>query len=197
AALQNEAIRRLEALNRQVVERMRTGVLVFDSFFMVQLCNRSAQELLVQVENQKQLPEALIQHYQRWQADPSQPLPPLPARGPQPELDIRFAPLESGDDMLTIMFVEDRARLVQEAQQLKMASLGRMSATIAHEIRNPLSAINHAAELLEEGMDEHPEDRKLLDIIQRHVRRVNGIITDILGLSRREPAQTQRLSLHQ
>src|SRR5690606_41513751 len=68
AARQNEAIRRLEALNRQVVERMRTGVLVFDSFFMVQLCNRSAQELLVQVENQKQLPEALIQHYQRWQA---------------------------------------------------------------------------------------------------------------------------------
>ncbi len=197
AARQNEAIRRLEALNRQVVERMRTGVLVFDSFFMVQLCNRSAQELLVHVENQKQLPETLIQHYQRWLADPSQPLPPLPSRGPQPELDVRFAPLESGDDMLTIMFVEDRARLVQEAQQLKMASLGRMSATIAHEIRNPLSAINHAAELLEEGMDEHPEDRKLLDIIQRHVRRVNGIITDILGLSRREPTQTQRLSLHQ
>lgn len=196
AARQHQAIQQLEALNRQVVERMRTGVLVFDGFFMTQLCNRSAQELLAGIDSQKQLPEFLIQHYQLWETDPSQPLPPIASHGARPELDVRFAPLDSGEDHLTIAFIEDRARLVQEAQQLKMASLGRMSATIAHEIRNPLSAINHAAELLEEGLPKEAEDQKLLAIIQRHVSRVNSIITDILGLSRREPTQAQRISLH-
>ena len=47
-----------------------------------------------------------------------------------------------------VIFLEDLTRIQQQAQQLKLASLGRLTANIAHEIRNPLSAINHATELL-------------------------------------------------
>ena len=198
AARQHGAIQHLQALNQQVVERMRTGILVFNTDFSIELCNRSAQELFPGTAEGQRLPECLVAHFQQWQADPDEQLPPLPADRERPALDARFALLDSGDtnNASVILFLEDRARLMQEVQQLKLASLGRMSATIAHEIRNPLSAINHASQLLEEGIAEE-EDKKLLRIIQKHVARVNGIITDILGLSRRQASSAEKLSLRQ
>ena len=72
------------------------------------------------------------------------------------------------------------------AQQLKLAALGRLSASIAHEIRNPLAAISNAGQLLAESPDLNPEDERLLGMIQRHSERINRIINDILALSRRE-----------
>src|SRR5581483_9409771 len=77
---------------------------------------------------------------------------------------------------------EARAR----AQQLKLAALGRLSASIAHEIRNPLAAISNAGQLLAENPDRNPEDERLHGMIQRHSDRINRIINDILALSRRE-----------
>ncbi|WP_245932530.1 two-component system sensor histidine kinase NtrB [Isoalcanivorax indicus] len=197
ARTQHEAIRRLQSLNHQVVERMRTGILVFSDTLTVELCNRSAQEFFPAARHGAPLPDALASHFRDWQTAPHQTLPPLPGSHERPDLDARFAPLDGGNAEgpdYNIVFLEDRARLMQEVQQLKLASLGRMSATIAHEIRNPLSAINHAAQLLEEGIQQD-EDRKLLGIIQKHVTRVNNIITDILGLSRRQSGQVERLAL--
>ena len=77
---------------------------------------------------------------------------------------------------------------------MNLASLGRLSATLAHEIRNPLSAINHATELLLDG-NASEEDQHLLGIIRNHVGRVNGIIHDVLDLSRRGRGQAERFSL--
>ncbi|MBZ2190529.1 sensor histidine kinase [Alcanivorax sp. JB21] len=202
AVLQHGAIQHLQALNQQVVERMRTGILVFNNAFTIELCNHSAQELFPGTAAGKTLPECLMTHFRQWQADPNEQLPPLPADRERPALDARFALLDSGNadkspaNASVIVFLEDRARLMQEVQQLKLASLGRMSATIAHEIRNPLSAINHASQLLEEGIAEK-EDKKLLGIIQKHVARVNGIITDILALSRRQASSAEKLDLRQ
>ena len=200
--LQHGAIQHLQALNQQVVERMRTGILVFNNAFTIELCNHSAQELFPGTAEGRALPACLVAHFRQWQADPHEQLPPLPADRERPALDARFALLDSGhtetesDNVSVIVFLEDRARLMQEVQQLKLASLGRMSATIAHEIRNPLSAINHASQLLEEGIAEE-EDKKLLGIIQKHVGRVNGIITDILALSRRQASSAEKLDLRQ
>lgn len=197
ARTQHDAIRRLQSLNQQVVERMRTGILVFSDTQHIELCNRSALEFFPDARQGQLLPAALAAHFREWEATPDQPQAPLPGNRERPDLDARFAPLDSGVEdgpVYNIVFLEDRARLMQEVQQLKLASLGRMSATIAHEIRNPLSAINHAAQLLEEGIQQE-EDRKLLGIIQKHVSRVNSIITDILGLSRRQSSQVARLDL--
>lgn len=70
-----------------------------------------------------------------------------------------------------------------------MASLGQLTASIAHEIRNPLGAISHAGELLSEANNDQPETRKLTDIIQRHSLRVNNIIETILQMSRRKTVE--------
>ena len=119
---------------------------------------------------------------------------PLRVSRQSPQVSARFADLDTGHEDLTLVFLEDTARVAQEAQQMNLASLGRLSATLAHEIRNPLSAISHATELLDEDM-EKPEDSHLLGIIRNHVKRVNGIISDVLDLSRRPRSQAARFDV--
>jgi two-component system sensor histidine kinase PilS (NtrC family) len=78
---------------------------------------------------------------------------------------------------------------------MKLAALGRLTASIAHEIRNPLGAISHAGQLLAENLPARAQDHRLLDIIRRHTVRINTIIEEMLGLSRRDGAGAQNLRL--
>jgi two-component system, NtrC family, sensor histidine kinase PilS len=78
-----------------------------------------------------------------------------------------------------------------------LASLGRLTASIAHEIRNPLGAISHASQLLGEAENLGASDRRLLEIINNHSKRVNQIIENILQLSRRRPAAPEPVNLRQ
>jgi two-component system sensor histidine kinase PilS (NtrC family) len=91
--------------------------------------------------------------------------------------------------------MEDAAMMRQKAQHLKLASLGQLTASIAHEIRNPLGAISHAAQLLEESDQLDDADKRLIEIIDKHSQRVDTIIENILHLSRRKPVQPQRIEL--
>lgn len=191
---QQVAIERLEALNQQIVQRMRTGVLVFDDGFQVLMSNQSANNLFDSPMLGKPLPDALASRFHRWQDNPLLPLPTLRVSEQSPVLSPRFAQLDTGHENLTLLFLENTAQIAQEAQQMNLASLGRLSATLAHEIRNPLSAINHASDLLLDG-DPSQEDQHLLQIIRNHVTRVNGIIHDVLDLSRRPKGQAERFIL--
>jgi len=83
----------------------------------------------------------------------------------------------------------------QQAQQLKLAALGRLSASIAHEIRNPLGAISHAAQLLRESEELSRGDRRLSEIIRDHCKRMNGVVENVLETSRRRPPSPVRLNL--
>jgi two-component system sensor histidine kinase PilS (NtrC family) len=96
-----------------------------------------------------------------------------------------------------MLIFEDIALYNQRLQQSKLASLGRLTASIAHEIRNPLSAISHAGQLLSEAPDLDAQELRLTEIIQHHCQRVNSIIEDILKLSRRNPSQKQKIALDQ
>jgi two-component system, NtrC family, sensor histidine kinase PilS len=197
AETRQKAIYQLEELNRQIVQRMRTGVVVFDQSHRIVLANKASEGLMLSgpgtLENSI-MPPALVELLRQWQANPTQHRPAIQLTPGGATVLVRFARLDHGEQPLTLAFLEDQRQLAQEAQQLKLASLGRMSATIAHEIRNPLSAVSHATDLLAEGIS-NSDDRRLLDIVATNVRRMNGIIDDVLNLSRRQSSAAERLSL--
>jgi two-component system, NtrC family, sensor histidine kinase PilS len=109
------------------------------------------------------------------------------------ELQVHFVPIGTGDPAPTVIFIEDVGRMRQQAQQLKLVALGRLTASIAHEIRNPLSSIGHAAELLEEDAGLEDAELRLLEIIRGNVTRLDRIVQEVLYLNRRDRAQPEAI----
>lgn len=183
-------------LTEYVIQRMQTGVVIIDREQRIWQINHSAQQLLGIGEFSGTPPlaqsaPALAQQYQRWRSDPDSPARPFHAANA--ELLARFATL--GDGASTLIFLEETAALAQQAQQLKLASLGRLSASIAHEIRNPLGAISHAGELLAESPHLDSGELRLTEIIRANSRRMNRIIENVLQLGRRQPSHPETLRL--
>ena len=125
------------------------------------------------------------------------------------ELSVHFVPIGGGETPPTVVFVEDVGRLRAQAQQLKLVALGRLTASIAHEIRNPLSSINHAAELLAETEHAQAGDDRLVTIIRENVHRLDRIVRggalpqpprprgDRVDRAARLPGAVRRRLLHQ
>ncbi len=190
----------LAKLNEHIVGRMDTGVLVLGPGGDIRLANRAAVRLLgnhplargtMLTSIAPTLAAALRGLETR--ATPA-PLVVSPFAGGAASR-ITLEPLGSGPQPGLLVFLEDQALQEQRAQELKLASLGRLSASIAHEIRNPLGAIGHASQLLAES-DEAPDTRReLLGIIERNVHRLNDIVESVLQLSRRDAAMPERLPL--
>ncbi|MBX9899993.1 MAG: PAS domain-containing protein [Burkholderiaceae bacterium] len=99
--------------------------------------------------------------------------------------------LEGSNAAYTVIFMQDVSDIENQAQQLKLASMGRLTASIAHEVRNPLSSISYAASLLAEDMKNEVQTTRLLKIVDDNVQRLNQLIEDILKLSRKVQADTQ------
>lgn len=193
----------LQKLAQLIVERMRTGILVLNNQLTIELHNHAALKLLGinsdSVENipLSQFPD-LYKKHQSWQRNSSDHSPFLKIEGETSnEIKVNFAYLEADKTNEVLIFLEDVRSLNQQAQQLKLASLGRLTASIAHEIRNPLGAISHASQLLAESPQLPQSDVRLLDIINNHSTRVNQIIENILQLSRRRPTQTLPINLRE
>ena len=100
----------------------------------------------------------------------------------------RFRTVGKEQNVGVVIFLEDLSRIQRQAQQMKLASLGRLTANIAHEIRNPLSAINHAAELLIEDTNQASGEMRLLQIIHDNTQRLDRMVQDVLKLNRRDRA---------
>lgn len=189
----------IQQLAQQILERMRTGIMVLNKDNQVTLFNNSAAKLLAwenihepKLSSAPELQERVL-HWQKTQQNPSPVLQLNENKGN--EVKINFAKLEPGKDSHTLVFLEDNRAITQQAQQLKLASLGRLTASIAHEIRNPLGAISHANQLLSEENNLPASDKRLLEIIDVHTKRVNQIIENILQLSRRRTATPQSIRL--
>jgi two-component system sensor histidine kinase PilS (NtrC family) len=119
----------------------------------------------------------------RWQGQDG----PVRGRLDQPvHLKLRFARVDTpiGAPERSVIFMQDVSAIENQAQQLKLASMGRLTASIAHEVRNPLSAIGHATSLLAEDLN-GPAETRLLRIVGDNVARVNRMVEDILKLSRK------------
>src|SRR3569832_1086143 len=200
AAQRGVDLANMQQLTEYVIQRMQTGVIVIDQNQRIRLINESAWHLLGFPVNPTRemlatLSPELAQHLTAWQRHPDaepQIVRPTAAR---PELLPRFAKLGQTERSGTLIFLEDTVALAQQAQQMKLASLGRLTASIAHEIRNPLGAISHAGQLLAESPQLAEGDVHLTEIIREHSRRMNAIVENVLQLSRRQRARPQELAL--
>jgi two-component system sensor histidine kinase PilS (NtrC family) len=120
----------------------------------------------------------------------------LVAAGGTAVIQPHFVSLEAESRGPTLIFLEDTSVIAERLQQSKLAALGRLSASIAHEIRNPVGAMSHAAQLLSESSSLDGQDRRLTEIITSNGERVSTIINNILQLSRREAIRQERIDLN-
>jgi len=189
-------------INELIIRRMRTGVLVVDGANRITLANEAAATLIGDNDGNSgsgllELGSAapdLSRRLQRWRNGWTNEETPLQLSPDQPEVQPRFARLLAGSD-LTLVFLDDSTVVSRRAESLTLSAMGRFSASLAHEIRNPLAAINYAAQLLEESTAIGDTDRRLLQIIHQQCQRTNGIVESVLGLARRERANPENLDL--
>ena len=185
-----------QRINQLVIADMQDGILVLDGAGRVAQHNPQAQRLLAAGVLAGAPVDALVPGFgARWLAwrdgERGPVLFELEVRGRG--LRVRLVDAGVGED-LAVAFLEDTTRSREEAQQLKLAALGRLTANIAHEIRNPLSAISHAAELL--GEEQRTRDReRLTRIIRDNTLRLDRLVSDVLQLNRRDRATPDRIAL--
>ena len=193
----------LQRLNEQIVQHMQTGILLVNNEGLVRVMNKSAMRLLTperQITEQQggQLEDycvKLADQFKQWEHSGRHRATPFTvAEGGNP-LIANFQELQPRVNHESLVFVDDYTPVTQHAQSLKLNSLGRLTASIAHEIRNPLGAISHAAQLLQESPDLAPSDSRMADIIQHHSERVNQIVESVMQISRREPPKPEQLLL--
>src|SRR5213075_2213211 len=133
----------------------------------------------------------LHDYWRRWNEDSAEALPPYKVENMQRLLRVRLVRIGSGLNGGTLIYLEDLGRAQNEAQQIKLAALGRLTASIAHEVRNPLSAINQAAQLLEEDGTVAPAGERLLGMIRNNAKRIDRIVGEVLQLNRRDRQQPE------
>jgi two-component system sensor histidine kinase PilS (NtrC family) len=110
-------------------------------------------------------------------------------------IEPHFAPLGAADPSPVLIFLEDTSTLATRVQQSKLAALGRLTASIAHEIRNPVGAMSHAAQLLGEASGLGAAEQRMTEIMRSNAQRISAIVDNVLRLSRREPPRPERIRL--
>ncbi len=196
----------LAQLSQYIVQHLRESILVVDPQDRIRLINESAAQML---GDGKAYPDALLGEasprllylLERWRQStgdtgifPAAEQTFVGADGAQ-VIRAHFAPLGTSNPAPILVFLEDTSLIAEKVQQSKLAALGRLSASIAHEIRNPVGAMSHAGQLLAESPQLAAQDRRLTEIIRNNAERVSGIIDSVLRLSRREEAHVERLPL--
>lgn len=193
-------IANLARLNTHIVQRLQAGIIVTDHHHDVVLVNDTARKLLDTPGARPGSPldslsPDLFGKLLEWLRLPAGKPTLLRTATSASGILPQFTRLDSSSGPGALIFLEDMAAMEQQAQQIKLASLGRLTASIAHEIRNPLGAISHAAQLLNEQNVLAAEDRRLATIIGDNSARVNVIVENILQLSRPNSSIPQVLRL--
>jgi two-component system, NtrC family, sensor histidine kinase PilS len=192
----------LAQLSQYIVQHLRESILVIDPTDRIRLINESAAQLLGETAA---VPGALLGEVSprllyllatwRQRHESADPGGTLTAVDGARVLEPHFVPLGVTEPTPVLAFLEDTGLIAVKVQQSKLAALGRLSASIAHEIRNPVGAMSHAAELLGESGELGAEERRLTEIMRANAKRVSTIIDSVLRLSRRELPRPERITL--
>jgi len=194
---QRHTIIELEELNQYIIQHLQSGIIIADENLVIQMANQAALRLT----NLSHMPERLAdvsgqltQIFKNWLTAQEQGAFMLQVSG-ETEIQCRFMALPTHQKVFFMIILEDITLYNQRLQQSKLASLGRLTASIAHEIRNPLGAISHAGQLLSESAQLTAQDQRMTRIIQTNSNRVNRIIEDILNLSKRTDSAREKINL--
>jgi two-component system, NtrC family, sensor histidine kinase PilS len=192
-------------LSQYIVQRLRESILVVDPSDRIRLINESAAEML---GDTVAVPGALLGEVSprllylltTWRRA-SEPHPDEDPQGTFSAADgVRiikphFAPLGAAEPTPVLIFLEDTSALAARVQQSKLAALGRLTASIAHEIRNPVGAMSHAAQLLGEAKGLGAPEQRMTEIMRSNAQRISTIVDNVLRLSRRESPRPERIDL--
>lgn len=197
ARRQAVALKNQELISSRIIETMQDGVLVVSADAVIRQFNPEAEGMLDGLVEKDGLllaecSPALARGMVAWSRNRVRSVLDFKGREGRP-LRARFEATASSDAEVVIL-IEDIGRIQERAQQLKLASLGRLTASIAHEIRNPLSSIGHAAELLREEKRLEIQER-LLRIVGDNVGRLDRIVQDVLDLGHSDRVVSERIAL--
>jgi len=191
----------MSQLNQSILDRLESGILVVEASGAIRHMNAAAWHMLGNPGNWRSKPlrafaPELDAHYQHWIDKISPRAAGFDIQHQQTtELRVRFSQLGTQTRLNTLISLEDTSDQREKVQGIKLASLGQLTASIAHEIRNPLGAISHAAQLMSESRNLDKADARLLQIIQSNARRMNLTIESVLNLSRKKHPKRERLPL--
>ena len=213
-------VQNMAQINALITHEMQDGVIVVDQAFKIKHYNVQAQTLLGIDSKQsgyinwhenllQEISPEIASLMQLWLEENVQlkgfdasknALPNyLKLSSLSAELRLRFLPIAENRELGhrnqgAVIFISDWSQMQTQAHQVKLAALGRLTANIAHEIRNPLSAISHANQLLQEE-DSDPSSKRMLQIISDNVQRLDQIIKDVLELNRRDRTNQEPIHL--
>lgn len=188
----------LAEVNQLVIQDMQDGVLVVDAQGVIRQINARAVRMLGPPREGRDAllrdyAPALAESYEKWRRSGGLEGNSGPLFGNT--INARFVPIGRTGQVGAVIFLEDLSRAQSQAHQLKLAALGRLTANIAHEVRNPLGAISHAAELLQEEPAVTDTTRRLISIIRDNSRRIDRMVSDVLNLNRGDRARRESLPL--
>lgn len=191
----------LAQVNALIIQHMQSGVIVCDQVGHVRMINKAANTFLAarltgQLPLLTDLSADLASQLFKWMEHRDNRVRQLLRTRAGYTLLPRFVALGREQDTGILIFLEDTSILRQQAQQLKMAALARLTASIAHEVRNPLGAITNAAQLLGESGSTASQDQRLIRIIEDQSRRLNAIVENVMQLSRRDHLNPIKFELH-
>jgi len=202
ASARSVDLENMAQINARITEEMQDGVIVVDELLMIRHYNIQASTLLRLIEQDE--PLSLTQHspeiatlYRDWLASAGKSNQFNQVINHQ-ELKVRLMPINpalNAQHLGAVIFIQDLSQVQSKAQQAKLAALGRLTANIAHEVRNPLSAISHANQLLQEDSQLVTHTR-ILQIVEDNIQRIDKIIKDVLELNRRDRTHQESIDLN-
>lgn len=201
AKVREQDVHALQQINALIVQHMGQGVLVIDESDRIISSNQSAWYLLGSIAKQGKplladVSQQLMEYLLSWRKNTNTGITEslINEFGVIPQFSVLTS--EQGERIATLIILEDAVETSKKAQQIKLASLGRLTASIAHEIRNPLSAISQSAQMLDETLTVMDKETKLAKMIQNNCTRVNEIVESVLQLSRRKESTPKRIELN-